>query len=336
MASCGEASVSRSPQSNNLSDDLSRETGRLIRSALEIARIRMFQAHLDDARLVLNAAAALSILDSIGPEDCAKLLLGTSEVTLVRAIFDDRDHDDAIEPLSQAERIATDLDSKHLMADALAMRAWILCYRELSAGRPRDIMIDPARRSLELRRETDDKVGIAESLFLLGLAHEHKAEAEPAKAEALFVEARQTAAGVGEQRWRSYAVRHLGWIALGRGQLEEALGCFEESLRLRREIGFTAFLPPAIQAVGLAQMELGRLEEAEATFKEAYGLATEIGMERFRYIALMPMGEVRERQGDSSAAETVYREALEIAESSLGEASIREARAAVERLQEDT
>jgi len=315
----------------DLTPELREKGSEAIGHVLEIARIRMFQARFDDALTLLDSAYALPIYELVDARDQAKLLLLKAEVLLYRAVFANNGHDEAFAPIEAAETIGEEQADRRLLADAQAMRAWILCYRELTAGRPRDAVLEPAQKSLDLRREIGDQVGVAESLFLLGLAHEHKALPDVVEAEKLFREALQAADATGEKRWRSYASRHLGWTCMNRGDLDEAFVYLEESLRLRQEIGLVAFLPPAYHAVGLVQLERGELGEALAYCQLAYDLGTEIGMDLYRFMALLPMGEAHEKRGEREEAMDCYQEALEMAPA-FGAVFVNEAKEAIERL----
>ena len=332
MTNSAEAGNPQFGSIKDLTDELTAQCSESIRAVLEIARIRMFQARFAEARSLLNSACALPIYEYVNVQDRARILLLQAEVMLYQAVFANDGHDEAFGPVEAAEAIGEESADDRLLADAQAVRAWILCYRELAAGRPRDAVLEPAERSLKLRRKLGHQIGVAESLFLLGLANEHKADRDAAKAEGLFREVLELTESLGEKRWRSYATRHLGWICLNRGELDKALGYLEESLRLRQEIGFVAFLPPAYHAVGLVQLERGKLDEALAHCQLAYDLGTKIGMERYRFIALLALGEAHEKRGEPEEATGCYQQALAMAPS-FGDTFTDEVKAAIERVE---
>ena len=320
----------------DLSGDLASECSEAIASVLEIARIRMFQARFDDALSLLDSTYVLPIYELADAKKRGSLLLLKAEVMLYRASFANSGYDEAFEPVKEVEAMGEELADKKLLADAHAMRAWILSYRETAAGHTRDAVLGPAQASLNLRREIDDQVGIAQSLFLLAMVHEQKTEAEDesyAKAEELQREVLAITARIGEKRWRSYATRHLGWIFLLRGDLDDALPYFEESLRLRQEIGLRAFVAQAHYALGVAHLERGELGEAVAYCRRAYDLATELANHRTRFYATLSIAEAYEKRGDWQAALGSTRRGLEIAESTGADAWIESAKEMIARLE---
>src|SRR2546423_14792451 len=82
------------------------------------------------------------------------------------------------------------------------------------------------------------------------------------RAEALAGEA-------GERLTQSSAGRHLGFQAMGRGELDVAGTRLEESLRLRREVGFRPGVAAALLALAELALETGERDRAEALPAEA-------------------------------------------------------------------
>ncbi|UCF10793.1 MAG: tetratricopeptide repeat protein [Candidatus Bipolaricaulota bacterium] len=318
----------------DLTGDVAVECREAIRSIVEIARIRMFQAHFDDALSLLGSAAALPIYGLADAREHARLFLLKAEALMFRARFAGSGHDAVLGPLEKAAALAEELNDKRLVADVAVLRGWALAYRHIGAAPPE--VHAHAQRSLDRREEIDDQVGIAEALFLIGLVHEQKkdrTEEDVAKAEASYREVLAVTERIGEKRWRSYATRHLGWISLHREDLDEALPFFEESLRLRREIGLRILVAQAYYALGATHLERGELDEAVSHCQRAYNLATELGNPSTRFWALLAIGEVHERRGEREQAMDCYRQVLEAAPA-IGEALVDAAKDAIERLEE--
>ncbi|SEG61904.1 hypothetical protein SAMN05444920_103508 [Nonomuraea solani] len=93
----------------------------------------------------------------------------------------------------------------------------------------------------------------------------------------MFERARGLAERAGDGLTLSYVLRHLGIGEHVAGRLAEARELLEESVRLRREIGFMAGV--AANLVGLAYIALaeGRRDEAVAVLDEAAAIAEEDG-----------------------------------------------------------
>jgi tetratricopeptide (TPR) repeat protein len=100
-----------------------------------------------------------------------------------------------------------------------------------------------------------DVRGEAESLFWAGTFHQ-VISGDQTAAVPLLERARDLAAAAGDRLTLSYAVRHLGFADMEAGQMVSARENLEESVRLRREVGFM----PGVAAGLLALAELAALE----------------------------------------------------------------------------
>lgn len=129
-------------------------------------------------------------------------------------------------------------------------------------------------RAAELFHEVGDPRGEAESLFWAGTFHQ-VVQGDSATAVPLLVRARDLAAAAGDALTVSYAVRHLGFADMEAGRLDAARENLEESVRLRRQIGFI----PGVAAGLLALAELAALggdrDQALALLDEAASAAAE-------------------------------------------------------------
>lgn len=93
------------------------------------------------------------------------------------------------------------------------------------------------RRAAELYRLVGDERGEGEALFWTGIVHQVVRDDDEA-AVPLFEQSYELALRVGDRLTMSYALRHLGISAHAAGRLDLARERLEESVRLRREIGF--------------------------------------------------------------------------------------------------
>ncbi|GLY96131.1 tetratricopeptide repeat protein [Actinoplanes sp. NBRC 103695] len=125
-------------------------------------------------------------------------------------------------------------------------------------------------RAAELYRELGDQRGEGEAVLWAGLFHQVVRDDEAAAVPAL-----ERAAELGDPLTMSYALRHLGYADHVAGRLDDARRRFEESTRLRRELGFLPGV--AANLVGLAYVAAaqGNRDEAIAFADEAIQLATD-------------------------------------------------------------
>jgi tetratricopeptide (TPR) repeat protein len=129
-----------------------------------------------------------------------------------------------------------------------------------------------------LYRGLGDLRGEAESLFWLG-TFEQVVRGDNDAALAPFQRAYDLAAEVDDKLTLSYVVRHLGFLDMAAGDLAAARGRLEQSVALRREVGFM----PGVAAGLLALAELadldGRADDARRLLDEATVAARDSGAE---------------------------------------------------------
>ncbi|GIH98282.1 tetratricopeptide repeat protein [Planobispora takensis] len=128
------------------------------------------------------------------------------------------------------------------------------------------------QRAVELYRTLGDTRGEAESLFWAGIFHQ-VVRGDGDVAVPLFDRSYELATEAGDKLTMSYALRHLGFAEHTAGRPDAARERLEESVRLRREIGFLPGV--AANLVGLAYISAGweRRDEALALLDEADEIA---------------------------------------------------------------
>ncbi|WP_329277858.1 tetratricopeptide repeat protein [Streptomyces sp. NBC_01451] len=127
-------------------------------------------------------------------------------------------------------------------------------------------------RAVELYGRLGDVRGEGEAVFWVGVFHQVVRDDSEAAVPA-FERALGLATRAGDRLTTSYALRHLGFADHMAGRLDEARARFEESTRLRRELGFLPGV--AANLVGLAYVaaQQERRDDAAALLKEAAELA---------------------------------------------------------------
>lgn len=116
-------------------------------------------------------------------------------------------------------------------------------------------------RALELRRELDDRLGIAKSLsnignLLLHLKNDH------AGAEEHYRKAFEHAVEIGDRQMQYSALNNLGLVKMALGQWEEALESLDRATSLLAEIGWSFARFVTLQNRAWCEIELGRLGDA--------------------------------------------------------------------------
>ncbi|WP_020126515.1 tetratricopeptide repeat protein [Streptomyces sp. 303MFCol5.2] len=127
-------------------------------------------------------------------------------------------------------------------------------------------------RAAELYGRLGDVRGEGEALFWVGTFHQVVRD-DTGIAVPAFERALDLATRAGDRLTTSYALRHLGFAHHMAGRLDEARAHFEESTRLRRELGFLPGV--AANLIGLAHLaaQQDRRDDAAALLDEATELA---------------------------------------------------------------
>jgi tetratricopeptide (TPR) repeat protein len=169
--------------------------------------------------------------------------------------------------------LATSEQELNLVEAGLALaRGRILHARFLEEGNEDTNELTFFERAAELFEALGDARGQGEALFWIGCFHQVVRHDDGAAAAALE-RARELALQVGDKLTLSYALRHLGIAEHAAGRLGAARTSLEESVRLRRDVGFMPGV--AANLVGLAYIAVGegRRDDALALIEEAATIA---------------------------------------------------------------
>jgi tetratricopeptide (TPR) repeat protein len=176
--------------------------------------------------------------------------------------------------LSAAER---ELDA--VEADLALARGRILHARFLDNQNEDAQELALFERATQLYQRVGDVRGEGESSFWVGCFHQVVRRDNDTAIPALE-RAYELAMQAGDALTQSYALRHLGIAEHAAGRLETARERLEESLRLRKEIGFLPGV--AANLVGLVYVAVAqdRRGEAQALLEEARAIAEACDAER--------------------------------------------------------
>lgn len=189
--------------------------------------------------------------------------LERSKVLYERAVFGG----DA-DALALAEH---DLDA--VEADLALARGRILHARFLEQRQEDPHELELFTRAAELYRKLGDARGEGDSLFWVGAFHQVIRDDSAAALPALE-RAYQLAAEAGDKLTMSYAVRHLAFADMAADRTDLARERFEESVRLRREVGFMPGVAAGLLALAELTAATGDRDGASALLDEAAGIAT--------------------------------------------------------------
>lgn len=131
-------------------------------------------------------------------------------------------------------------------------------------------------RAAELYRTLGDVRGEGESLFWVGTFHQVVRD-DDAAAVPSFEQSLALATRAGDKLTMSYALRHLGFAEHRAGRLDSARERLEESVRLRREVGFLPGVAANLVGLAYVAVEQDRRDDAGALLDEAAAIAEASG-----------------------------------------------------------
>jgi len=200
---------------------------------------------------------------------------------------------------------------------ATALGARLLCARArnreaaalISLGRLDDAAV-AARSARDLSEAAGDAYGVVDSLNQIGLAYWQKADF--GAAEKTFLEVRERATAIGNQRALSTSINNLAVMSIGRGNAQGALRLHRQALSIFRETGDKDGTARAL--VNIARLEWAETDLATASrrIEEALALYREIGTNIGVGLALTNLGDLQLRSGEATASLRGLEEAVRL------------------------
>jgi len=163
---------------------------------------------------------------------------------------------------------AGDRELDSVEADLALARGRLVHARFLDDRNADPVELELFERAARLYQTLGDVRGEAEALFWIGIYHQ-VVRGENDDVVGTFERSYELAKQAGDELTMSYAVRHLGFAAMAAGDLPIARERLEESVRIRREIGFSAGVAAGLLALADLAAEEGRRDEALTLLDEA-------------------------------------------------------------------
>jgi hypothetical protein len=173
--------------------------------------------------------------------------------------------------LAVAERELDEVEADLCLARGRILHARFLERHEED---PRELPL--FERAVGLYRQLGNVPGEGEALLWVGLCYQVVRDDGVAAVPALE-RSYELAAAVDDKLTLSYAARHLGFADLAADRMEAARWRLEESVRLRREIGFMPGVAAGLLAVAELTAAEGNRSEALALLDQAASVAADSG-----------------------------------------------------------
>jgi tetratricopeptide (TPR) repeat protein len=176
--------------------------------------------------------------------------------------------------------------------------------------------------SLALFRQLEDKAGIASAQNSLGIVARYQGNYE--RAVALHEESLAILRELGDTQGIAFSLNGLGNVARDRGDYIAARLFLEESLAIRRELGERQGIAASLNNLGVVVQYQGDYDRAAALYAESLAIKRELGDKKGMANSLGNLGNVAYDQGDYALATVRYRESLALCQDMRDKVGIAE------------
>jgi adenylate cyclase len=301
-------------------DDATRDYEKLTQFGDEETEIAAFQwlaticgrkGDFDKALDYLNRAKDISEKRGVVEQE-ARILHTIADIYTKTAAYDK-----SLEFSKSAYRIYKKIASSKGKDEQEKIKDWIAGILT-SMGSPHlmlghyDKALDLYTRSLEMRRETGDKSGIARNLNNIGVAYQELADYD--KSLDFHTRSLKMKRELGDRYLISGSLHNIGDLHRCKGDYRKALDFLNESLKMAREVGQKPGIAMNLSNIGDVYARFGDFKKAIGYEEEAEKIAREIGANAWLVECLNRKGEIYNQTGEFPKAIKSLKEALSICE----------------------
>jgi len=177
------------------------------------------------------------------------------------------------------------------------------------------------QQSLDIKRQLNDKLGIADSVE--AIAQVNASLGKPELARRNYLEAVRLRREIGDKKGLGDTLVNLGDLYSNLGQYDEVLKASKEGLQIEHEAGDKSAEGLVLNNIGNAYLSKAQYEDARTYFEQAFRLRQELKVPADIADTLHNLGETALDTGDFELALNHYLSALQLRHSSgdkLGEA----------------
>jgi tetratricopeptide (TPR) repeat protein len=190
-----------------------------------------------------------------------------ARVLVDRSVYYRQDLGTATKTLEEAMRAAQFVQDQESIAALVQEEGRASYFQRVTTNEleePRHFFL----RALAIRNQIQDRAGLAQSYFYLGLTYQHERQAT--RALEYFQKSLLLAEEIGDKELQGHLHRHLGFLQEDQGRLKEAYKSYSRSLLLFQQAGATVAVPFALNV--LAEFAVERHDErsrAQAMLEES-------------------------------------------------------------------
>lgn len=150
--------------------------------------------------------------------------------------------------------------------------------------------LDYFHRSLKLREEIGDKIGIVSSLNNIGAFYQTQGQLK--EALEYYQRGLIISEEIDDKSGIAYSLNNIGFIYNGQGQIKEALDYYHRSLKIREEIKEKKGIADALNSIGFIYSSLGKVKEALDYYHRSLIICEEIGDKYGKALSLNNIGNI--------------------------------------------
>lgn len=173
--------------------------------------------------------------------------------------------------------------------------------------------LDVLQQALTIRRELNDRPGTAETLNLIGFVYQRQRDFP--KALNLHQEALEIARAAGDRPNEGESLHNIAAVNASQGQLDQALQFYEQALTIREEVGDRRDRGRTLNNMGVVYFSLRNYDKALETYEKALAVRREINDNAGVGRLLNNIGFVYREKGEDSQALKYFQQAVAMLES---------------------
>ncbi|MFK0729938.1 MAG: CHAT domain-containing protein, partial [Gloeotrichia echinulata HAB0833] len=117
-----------------------------------------------------------------------------------------------------------------------------------------------------------------------------------------------------DEKEKAAIIHNLGSLKANRGEIEEAIALFQQSLALKEQIGDVQGKAATLHQLGILKADRGEIEEAIALYQQSLAITEQIGYVQGKAATLHNLGMLKANRGEIEEAIALFQQSLALKE----------------------